>query len=73
MATNCAQSDGLARVLCASNLELKGYDVIQAGSEAVQEFYQEKQQILRESGVTIEPRSRVTDVASSEDGGYLVS
>lgn len=72
-ATSCAQSDGLARMLCASDLELKGYDVIHAGSEAIQEFYQGKQRSLQASGVTIHAQSRVTDVAASEDGGYQIS
>ncbi|WP_437278218.1 FAD-dependent protein [Sorangium sp. So ce375] len=72
-ATSCTQSSELARSLCSRNLELKGYDVIHAGSEAIQEFYQEKQRMLQESGVIIQSQSRVTDVAPCEMGGHSVS
>jgi hypothetical protein len=72
-ATSCAQSDELAQNLCASDLELKGYDVVHAGSEAIQEFYQEKQQSLQASGVAIHGQSRVTDIAASECDGYQIS
>lgn len=72
-ATSCAEAVELARTLGVTDLELKGYDVIHAGSEAIQEFYQEKQRSLQESGVTIHAQSRVTDVSASEGGGYRIS
>lgn len=72
-ATCAADSLGLGAALRAQELELKGYDVIHAGSEAIQEFYDEKQRLLRACGVTIETASRVTEVAPLEGGGYRVS
>lgn len=72
-ATTCADSQRLGMAFRTQRLELKSYDVIHAGSEAIQDFYDEKQRLLRTCGVSIQPRCRVTDVAPLEAGGYLVS
>jgi hypothetical protein len=73
MVTTCADSRQLARSLRDSSLQLKAYDVIHAGSEAIQEFYLDKQRILLQRGVEIQGRARVTDIMRTPDNTFRVS
>lgn len=71
--TTCGSgSRGLRRELRDHAIELKAYDVTHAGSEAVQEFYEDKQKRLRALGVVLQPGARVADILPEKGNVYKI-
>jgi uncharacterized FAD-dependent dehydrogenase len=67
-ATTIENSHSLRTQAQHSGIELKGYDVYHAGSEAIQEFYTAKINEIQALGVDFSTRSRVVDIEDCDNG-----